>query len=138
MTRKSKFTESNLMATLNLFESGVPVNNVCGGSLRSVPSARTRRGESVAQADVLLSQPARSCHGGCPGKRALSFDQQREAVTHPVEAAPVPATVACNAIDLTRSSWYYVGRKVADPEDRIIEDFLRGYVARRPRRGFGK
>ena len=59
-------------------------------------------------------------------------------MTHLVEAESIPAVVACGLIDLPRSSWYYVSRKVADPEDRVIEDFLRDCVARRPRRGFSK
>jgi putative transposase len=59
-------------------------------------------------------------------------------VTHLVEAESIPAVVAGDLIDLPRSSWYYVSRKVADPGDRVIEDFLRDCVARRPRRGFGK
>ena len=59
-------------------------------------------------------------------------------MTHLVEAESIPAVVACELIDLPRSSWYYVSRKVADPEDRVIEDFLRDCVARRPRRGFSK
>lgn len=50
----------------------------------------------------------------------------------------MPAKVACEIIDLPRSSWYYVSRRADDPEDRIIENFLRDCVARRPRRGFGK
>ena len=46
--------------------------------------------------------------------------------------------MACEVIHLPRSSWYYVSHKTANAEVRIIEDFLRDYVARRPRRGFSK
>ena len=59
-------------------------------------------------------------------------------MTHLVEVESVPTSVACEVIDLPRSSWYYVGRTEPDPEERVIEDFLRDCVARRPRRGFGK
>lgn len=59
-------------------------------------------------------------------------------MTHLVEAESVPASVACEIVNLPRSSWYYVSRREPDPEERVIEDFLRDYVAKRPRRGFGK
>lgn len=59
-------------------------------------------------------------------------------MTHLVEVESVPASVACEVIDLPRSSWYYISRTEPDPEERVIEDFLRDCVARRPRRGFGK
>ena len=55
-----------------------------------------------------------------------------------VEIESVPAKLACEIVDLPRSSRYYVSRRVDDPEDRIIESFLRACVARRPRRGFSK
>lgn len=59
-------------------------------------------------------------------------------MTHLVEAKLVPAKVACEVIDLPRSSWYYIARTEPDPQDRVIEDFLRDCVAKRPRRGFYK
>lgn len=59
-------------------------------------------------------------------------------MTHLVEAKLVSAKVACEVIDVPRSSWYYVGRTEPDPQDRVIEDFLRDCVAKRPRRGFYK
>jgi len=57
-------------------------------------------------------------------------------VTPLVEAASVPAKLACEIIDLLRC--YYARRKVDDPEDRIIEALLRDCVARRSRRSFDK
>ena len=50
----------------------------------------------------------------------------------------MPVSVACEVVDLPRSSWYYIRQHDDGAEDRRIEDFLRECVARRPRRGFWK
>ncbi len=108
------------------------------GGVRALAAAGAVGREPATEADVCRPQPACPYHGSCPGKKVLSLDQKREAVTHLVEGESIPAVVACALIDLPRSSWYYVSCKVAAPEDLVIEDFLRDCVARLPRRGFGK
>jgi putative transposase len=109
-----------------------------GHSVRAFAAAGVGGTEPATEADVCRPQPTRPCNGSRSGKKVLSLDQKREAVTHLVEAESIPAVVACDLIDLPRSIWYYGSLKVTNPEDRVIEDFLRDCVARRPRRGFGK
>jgi hypothetical protein len=53
---------------------------------------------------VCRSQPMGACHGSRFGKKVLSLDQKREAVTHLVETESVPAKVACEIIDLHRAA----------------------------------
>ena len=46
-------------------------------------------------------------------------------------------SVACEVTGLSRSSWYFAKAPVS-PENLVIENFLRGCVAQRQRRGFWK
>ena len=50
----------------------------------------------------------------------------------------MPVRMACELAGLPPSSGYYVGKPTTKVEDAVIEEFLRGCVAKRPRRGFWK
>jgi hypothetical protein len=112
--RKSKFTESQILAALKQAESGLPVNDVC----RQI-GVRPRDGSGHRN-------------------KVPSLDQKRQWVRPLVEADGASVSMACDVVGRTRSTGYSVPQRKQNPEDLVIEEFLRQCVEKRPQREFWK
>ncbi|MBO9770044.1 MULTISPECIES: IS3 family transposase [Xanthomonas] len=154
--RTSKFTETQIVATLKQADAGVPVKDVCRqvgistatyyqwkskyGGLEASELRRVKELESEnaklkrMYAELALDNAAMK---DLIGKKTLGPARKREAVRYLIEVHARPLRRSCACVGLARAAWY------APPLDWTVRDAeLIAAIARvvedRPSRGFWK
>lgn len=150
--RKSKFTESQIVATLKQVEGGRQVKDVCRelgiseathyvwkskyGGMEAADAQRLRDLEAEqAQTDVRRTGDVKPCLEGCHRKKALIPAHQRPLAAWLMEHYDWSERRACTAIGLSRSTVRY--RKRPDRDEEVIA-LLAELAERFPERGFDK
>jgi len=154
--RKSRFTESQIVAILKEADAGMKVGELCpkhgisdatyykwksryGGmdasDLKASPGARG--GELEAETDVCGSSTREHGDEGPHCKKALGPAEKREAVKYLVEEHRLAVTRSCACAGLHRSAYYRIPQHWTVRDAEIIAA-LGALVEGRPSRGFWK
>ncbi|WP_386339145.1 IS3 family transposase [Xanthomonas citri pv. citri] len=154
--RTSKFTETQIIATLKQADAGVPVKDICRqvgistatyyqwkskyGGLEASELRRVKELESEnaklkrMYAELALDNAAMK---DLIGKKTLGPARKREAVRFLIEVHARPLRRSCACVGLSRAAWYAPPLDWTVRDAELIAEIAR-YVEAHPSRGFWK
>ncbi|MBK9959246.1 MAG: transposase [Chitinophagaceae bacterium] len=151
--KRTRFTESQIVASIKKQESGIPAKDVCrelgisdatfynwkakyGGMETSDVKRIKEMGSGVIAVQKIVAELTfenRAMKGFI--EKVITPADKREAVFQLIEEAHCSVSKACKIVKLPRSSFQYTAKT---KDDSQIEDALEGLVKKHPVIGFGK
>lgn len=153
--KKSRFSETQIVAILKEADAGLPVQEVCWkhgistatyynwkskygglGGFRAQAHQGARDGECAPEANVCRSVAREPRDEGSDRPKALRPSEKRQAVRYLLDAHCLSITRSCRCVGLTRAAYY---REPIAPEVRDAEiiALLNELVEERPRAASG-